>query len=221
MKDAKRALRRELSARIQQIPAHTRAYFAHRAAGFALRAPALSHAKLVLSYRALADEIDADGLSLALAARGVRLAFPCVDAHGSLTLFEVVTREVFASAAWTRDHFGIRVPHSDSPLVRTIDAVQLDALIVPLRAFDASGARLGRGKGFYDALIAQLRPDARAATLGFAFETQLVSAVPLASHDAHVAWMATERRLLRTKRPRELAVRNADDTPGERSENPA
>lgn len=207
--DAKRALRREVSARIAQINQHARAFRAQRATDYALRSSALVHAKLVLSYRAMSDEINADALTMHLRARGVRIAFPCVDARQKLVLLEVVGSDPFAAAAWTTDHFGIRVPRDDSSevpaLVRRVHARDLDALIVPLRAFDLRGARLGRGKGFYDGLINSLRPDARAATLGFAFETQLVSEVPEAAHDARVAFLATERRLIHTKRSRQHA----------------
>ena len=84
--DAKRALRREVSARIAQINQHARAFRAQRATDYALRSSALVHAKLVLSYRAMSDEINADALTMHLCARGVRIAFPCVDARQKLVL---------------------------------------------------------------------------------------------------------------------------------------
>ncbi|RPD49544.1 5-formyltetrahydrofolate cyclo-ligase [Hymenobacter sediminis] len=37
---------------------------------------------------------------------------------------------------------------------------QLDAILVPLLAFDEVGHRVGYGKGFYDQFLAQCRPDA-------------------------------------------------------------
>ncbi|MFZ9914568.1 MAG: 5-formyltetrahydrofolate cyclo-ligase, partial [Phycisphaerales bacterium] len=61
------------------------------------------------------------------------------------------------------------------------------------------GARLGRGKGFYDGLIARLRPDARAATIGLCHREQLVAQVPEDARDRRVAWVATDRALLRAR----------------------
>lgn len=37
---------------------------------------------------------------------------------------------------------------------------QLDAVLVPLLAFDEAGHRVGYGKGFYDRFLAECRPDA-------------------------------------------------------------
>lgn len=37
---------------------------------------------------------------------------------------------------------------------------QLDAVLVPLLAFDETGHRVGYGKGFYDRFLAECRPDA-------------------------------------------------------------
>lgn len=40
-----------------------------------------------------------------------------------------------------------------------IDDKQIDAILVPLLAFDRQGYRVGYGKGFYDRFIARCRPD--------------------------------------------------------------
>ena len=37
---------------------------------------------------------------------------------------------------------------------------QLDAVLIPLLAFDETGHRVGYGKGFYDRFLAECRPDA-------------------------------------------------------------
>ncbi|WP_333491937.1 5-formyltetrahydrofolate cyclo-ligase, partial [Eggerthella sinensis] len=62
-----------------------------------------------------------------------------------------------------------------------IAAEDLDAVVVPLVAFDDDGNRLGYGGGNYDRLLPALRDDAVIA--GIAFEEQRVEAVPVEPHD--------------------------------------
>lgn len=44
---------------------------------------------------------------------------------------------------------------------------QVDLMLVPLLAYDKQGYRVGYGKGFYDRLMAQCRPDTRFVGLSF------------------------------------------------------
>jgi 5-formyltetrahydrofolate cyclo-ligase len=70
----------------------------------------------------------------------------------------------------------------------------LDLVVVPGVAFDEGGRRLGRGRGFYDATLAALRPTT--ATVGLAFDAQVVPSVPSGPHDARLHAVVTERRWL-------------------------
>lgn len=198
---AKAELRASMRDAVRRITPFARARRAQTLAAAVLRSPALAGARLVLAYRALADEIDVDPLVRALVARGVRVAFPRVDSRGELLLVEIACTDPLASEHWTRDRYGIAAPRLDaagpSAAVRILAPLDLDAVIVPGRAFDARGGRLGRGKGFYDALLPRLRPDARRATVGVCFREQLVDCVPEEPHDHRLAFVATEGRLLR------------------------
>ncbi|MES2475583.1 MAG: 5-formyltetrahydrofolate cyclo-ligase [Verrucomicrobiota bacterium] len=53
--------------------------------------------------------------------------------------------------------FSILEPSPGSP---EIPLREIDAFLCPGLAFDLHGGRLGRGRGFYDRLLAQARPDA-------------------------------------------------------------
>jgi 5-formyltetrahydrofolate cyclo-ligase len=205
--DAKRAMRREIRAQVADLGAWTRARRAERAGRLAERAPPFAHAGLVLAYRAMADEIDATPLVARLRARGVRVAFPHVDARGRLHLLLPLKGGKEGGkeggeeggSCWTRDRHGIEALDPMAPGVVRVAARDLDAVIVPGRAFDAAGGRLGRGKGFYDGLLSRLRPDARGSTVGLAFAAQLVTAVPREAHDRAVAWVATEDGVRRAR----------------------
>lgn len=57
----------------------------------------------------------------------------------------------------------------------------LDMVFVPGLAFDRKNHRLGRGKGYYDRFLAKL--SSRVATVGLAYDIQLVDELPVDVHD--------------------------------------
>ncbi len=64
---------------------------------------------------------------------------------------------------------------------QAVDPEKLDAVVVPLVAFDDAGRRLGYGGGNYDQLLPRLRDDV--AVVGIAFDEQRVETVPCEPHD--------------------------------------
>ena len=195
--DQKQALRGVIRGRIRTIKPFAREQRARRLAATVLRAPPLAGARLVLAYRAMGDEISVDEVVRTLAARGVRVAFPSVCEGGSLRLLEIAAPDPLAAGHWTTDRYGISAPNPEDAAARRVLAREIDAVIVPGRAFDARGARLGRGKGHYDKLLGRLRPDCRRATIGVCFREQLVDSVAEGPQDRRVAFVAAEGRLLR------------------------
>ncbi len=59
------------------------------------------------------------------------------------------------------------------------DYDSIDLIVVPGLAFDNTGRRLGRGKGYYDKLLPQIK----APKLGICFPFQLVDEVPAEPFD--------------------------------------
>ncbi len=57
----------------------------------------------------------------------------------------------------------------------------LDLVVVPGVAFTRDGARLGRGRGYYDRYLA--RPGLRAFCVGVCFAHQLIDVLPVEPHD--------------------------------------
>lgn len=74
--------------------------------------------------------------------------------------------------------------------VDLLEVAQFDLVVVPGVAFDRSGHRLGYGRGFYDRALAECRPDC--ARVGFAYEAQVVGALPVAAHDVPLTTLMTE-----------------------------
>lgn len=64
-----------------------------------------------------------------------------------------------------------------------------DWLLVPGVGFDLSGARLGRGKGFYDRYL-EKKPEV--LKIGLAWTEQIVEKIPVEEHDSHMDFIITE-----------------------------
>ncbi len=80
--------------------------------------------------------------------------------------------------------FGIQEPGSHCAIV---PLSSLDLILVPGLAFTKSGIRLGRGKGFYDRLLAQTK----ATKCAVAFDWQILDTIPSDSHDVLMDYVVT------------------------------
>jgi len=69
-------------------------------------------------------------------------------------------------------------------------------VVVPGVGFDLAGVRLGRGGGYVDRLLAELRRDGSVFVVGAAFEVQVVPQLPCDPWDQSVDLIATESRLI-------------------------
>jgi 5-formyltetrahydrofolate cyclo-ligase len=185
--ELKAALRGSVLARLRQLPPADRVALSLRVAERVVALPEFARARTLALYAALPTEVEAAAIAAVAVARGKRLAYPLLAPAPERALR-------FAAA-----HPAALVPGplralEPPPGAAPVAPGELDLLLVPGVAFDAAGARLGRGRGHYDATLALLRPDA--LRVGLAFELQLVDAVPREPHDATVDAVATEARLL-------------------------
>ncbi|MGR9086780.1 MAG: 5-formyltetrahydrofolate cyclo-ligase [Gammaproteobacteria bacterium] len=73
---------------------------------------------------------------------------------------------------------------------KEIPCEQLDLIMVPGVAFDRHGGRLGNGAGYYDRLLASVRPDA--VLCGVCFESQLLEEIVTEPHDIAMDCVLTE-----------------------------
>jgi 5-formyltetrahydrofolate cyclo-ligase len=77
---------------------------------------------------------------------------------------------------------------------RLVPVEELDLVVVPGVAFDLAGHRLGYGRGFYDRALLACRSDC--TKVGFAYDSQLLAALPSAKHDQKLSMLMTEQRTL-------------------------
>jgi 5-formyltetrahydrofolate cyclo-ligase len=137
---------------------------------------------IVGAYAALPSEIDPLPLLHRLAEAGHAIALPAVETAAAPLVF----RHWHPGDPLVPGPFGTSYPRDAA---RRLDP---DVLIVPLVAFDSEGYRLGRGGGFYDRTIEDLRRRAPLVVVGCAFAGQEVAGLPHASHDQRLDWIVTE-----------------------------
>ncbi len=145
------------------------------------------NAPRVAFYASLPDEVATEALLAARWRDGAAVFLPRMRADGALD-FVAVRREADLRAS----RHGIREPRPDLPAA---DLTEIDVVVVPGLAFDATGLRLGRGGGYYDRTfgVPRLRdPEVRPRLVGVAFALQILDALPRAAHDLHVDLLITE-----------------------------
>ncbi len=142
----------------------------------------------VAIYAAMGSEVDPAAFAAAAAKRGWRVAYPCmlsaIDAAacGQRMCMRAVAADDASAAPFithpTRAFTAMDIGSDRFPIV---PADVLDMIIVPLVAFDQTGARLGYGGGCYDRYLPTL--SATCQIIGIAFDEQRVDRVPTDTHD--------------------------------------
>lgn len=75
-----------------------------------------------------------------------------------------------------------------------LDPTILDVALIPARAYEKNGNRLGRGNGGYDIWIRkQRKQQPQTHFIGVCYEAQLVSDIPMEEHDERVDFVVTAR----------------------------
>lgn len=143
----------------------------------------------ILFYAALPAELDLGRLIAQAVAEGKRAALP----RYNLTAAAYFAHEVrHPQDGLAKGPFNILEPVETSP---PLDVNQLDLILVPGVAFDLNGRRLGRGRGFYDRLLAE----ASTVKCGVAFDFQIKDEIPVEPHDVPVDYILTPSRFCRAR----------------------
>lgn len=148
-----------------------------------LRHPYFKRAKNVLAYAALDDEVRTREFIEKTIRLRKKVFMPRVNKKKrELEFYEIRN--------WDTDlvpgRYGIL-----EPIVRgrrKTNGARFDLAVVPGRAFDRRGGRLGRGGGFYDRFLKR-HPGLK--KVGIAFREQIVGRIPAEAHDAAVDELIT------------------------------
>ena len=171
-------LRTRMRAVRRGIPIASRRAAARLAAVHALRI--IGARRTVAVYLSIGDELGTGPLILALLRRRHRLCVPRIN--GQSMAFVTIG----PGTPLRLNRYGIAQPVGGSRVRR------VDAVLLPLLAFDRSGKRLGQGGGHYDRALASSRPYRRPLRIGYGFSMQEVPRVPAAAHDVDLHVIVTE-----------------------------
>ena len=108
------------------------------------------------------------------------------------------TSQTYVAARVRELQSDISIGHSQirEPVARCAEVAlsRLDLILVPGVAFDLQGRRLGRGKGYYDRLLANVR----AVKCGVGFNEQIVDLIPVGPLDIQLDCILTPTRWVET-----------------------
>lgn len=144
--------------------------------------------RTVAVYAAMGSEVDPAAFAAAAAKRGWRVAYPCMlstsDAAACgqrMCMRAVSAGDVSAAPFIAHPTRAFAATDVDSVRFPIVPAAELDMVVVPLVAFDRTGARLGYGGGCYDRYLPTVAPEC--LIVGITFDEQHVDGVPTDAHD--------------------------------------
>lgn len=189
---AKAVLRKRMRGLRASIPADA---IAERSAKIraALEArPEIARASVVALFWPIEgrNEVDLRPLAEALRARGVRVAFPAIDAETRVMTFRIPADP----AAMEERGLGFQEPSPEEP-----EAAAIDVVVVPALGVDPHGNRIGYGAGYYDRTLPRFCPPAIA--IGVAFDFQVLFEVPVTEGDVTIPIVVTDARVIEAGSP--------------------
>lgn len=144
--------------------------------------------RTVAVYTAMGSEVDPAAFAAAAAKRGRRVAYPCMfSATDAMACGQRMCMRAVSAGDASEAPFiahptrALAATDVDSDHFPIVPAKALDMIVVPLVAFDRTGARLGYGGGCYDRYLPMLSPACQIT--GIAFDEQRVEHVPTDAHD--------------------------------------
>jgi 5-formyltetrahydrofolate cyclo-ligase len=154
-----------------------------------LQLPEYQSANCVMWYVDVRAEVRTRHALPAALQSGKKIVIPyCVD--GELELFHLETMDEMETGMYK-----ILEPRADlrDLASKRVPVDQLDLILVPGVAFDARGGRTGHGKGYYDKLLENAKPETPLVAL--AFECQMFDEIPMQVHDIYMDKVVTQDRV--------------------------
>jgi 5-formyltetrahydrofolate cyclo-ligase len=179
----KQALRRIVRTRLRALTTEKRGVLSEQARMLLARQALWQEAHSILFFAPKVEEVDVWPLFLEALASGKCVGLPRFSREEGRY---VACRVRDPAKEIETGQYGIREPVREYSTM----GLKLDLILVPGVAFDLHGRRLGRGKGFYDRLLAAVR----GKTCGVAFDEQIVPAVPVEPHDMLLNCILTPTR---------------------------
>lgn len=189
----RRELRKRSLAGRDAVTAETRHIWSHEIIACLEDYLGERNVRSVHCYLSFRSEVETREFIEEVLEKGIRVTVPVIERVENTAQAvneRLAHAEIQDMAELVKGRFGI-----DEPAVRSIASLErLDAVIVPLVAFDRNGTRLGYGKGFYDLFLHELPLSVE--RIGLAFSTQEVEFIPPLPHDERLHTIITEREVI-------------------------
>ncbi len=181
----KEALRQSVRQKINQLSSEDKAAQSNVIRLKIKELSGFKQSRMLLVYISTSMEVDTSGLIRDCFEKGMKIVVPKVSPTSRiLTLREI---QSLGDDQLEMGSFGILEPVDQK--TNEVAVGDIDCVVVPGLAFDTSGNRLGRGKGYYDRLLSSLSPGV--CRIGLAFDCQYVNMVPTEPHDIPVQIVLT------------------------------
>lgn len=165
----KRKVRQAVRAEIAKLPTEERTTLSSQIFSKIAALKEVEEASVIALFVSLPDEPQTADFIEQLLLQNRRVVVPRIE--GEVMNFYDISEGVTTGA------FGIMEPVATTPIAPS----EIDVMVVPGVAFTQLGARLGRGKGFYDKYLSH--NGFRAYTVGVCYPCQLVEELPTEEHD--------------------------------------
>jgi 5-formyltetrahydrofolate cyclo-ligase len=187
LNNQKAALRKQIRASLQKISPAAREMASAQARALLKEQSIWKNAASVLFFAPVSNEVDVWRLLEEAINTGKTAALPRFDAADQSY---VACRIQNLRSEIATGEFGIREPATSCA---EVPFGKFDLVIVPGVAFDLCGGRLGRGRGFYDRLLTEVR----GIKCGVAFDEQIVDEIPVGTLDVQVDYILTATRCVK------------------------
>lgn len=149
-------------------------------------------AAFVMSYVDFRNEVETKPFIRKCLNMGKRVAVPAVVKDQSGRRIMIAAEISDMDMELEPGTFGVLEPKKD--LLKEVDPLVLDLVVVPGVIFSLQRHRIGYGAAFYDRFLGKLRKDCLKA--GVCFDMQVMDYIPAEEHDIPVDVVITENRMI-------------------------
>lgn len=182
----KKELRTRCGSASNNLSSDEREEMSARIASQLLECDSIKNGLMIMVYVDMGAEVQTRLLISQLIAAGKRVAIPyCIPDSNDLGVAEIfdVVADIVPGV--------MQIPEPRPELRKSFFKSDLQAVICPGVAFDRQGGRLGRGKGYYDIFLRELR--SRVPLVGIAYQCQILEeSLPFEYHDIAMDIIITE-----------------------------
>ncbi len=198
IKEEKKKVRKEMKSLIKDyIAAIDVNQAAEKACRKIMENRCYQEAQVILAYLNLPGEISCDRLIEDSLKKGKTTAIPRIrqDSENPYQMdFCILSPLKTISEQTQTGYYGIREPSRDLEILEKEKISSLKILVIlPAMAFGKDGRRLGKGKGFYDRYIENMKKTCSSLTLlGLSFKIQQCPQVPFDKYDIKADYLITD-----------------------------